>query len=335
MSEPTILVTGGYGCIGAEAVKWFVHNTSASIVVCSRHVSDQRTDRVFYDIDRSRLRFVKADVRQQNELLEILDRYRTTHVVHMAALQTPDCNANRDLGLQINLGGTQNIIEAMKSAKIRVERFVNASSVAVYGPRAMYPEGTVPSASTPHPVNVYGVWKLAGESLARLFSEETGVPTICLRPGVLYGPGRDAGLTSTPTTALKCVALGIPYEIPFSSKQDYLFASDVGAAVGHATMKDFDGYGLYTLPSHTLDTEHFVKLITEAAKGLGLGEQCSISVGSQRVPFICDLEYAEFSADFPEVPHTPANVAIEKSLLVYLDQIRRQLLNAEDVTSAL
>ena len=218
MNTAKILVTGGYGCIGAETTKWLLRNTDAEVIVCSRTVDAERGERVFHRADRSRIEFVRADVTQRRELAAILADNEVTDVIHLAAFQSPDCNRFRDLGLQINLAGTQNLIEEMKERGCRLRRFIFASSIAVYGPRASYPQQRVPMTASPQPVNVYGAWKLAGESVARFFSEDTGISTISLRPGVLFGPGRDAGLTSTPTTAMKCIALGIPYEIPFRSR---------------------------------------------------------------------------------------------------------------------
>ena len=266
MNRQSIFVTGGYGCIGAETTKWLLRNSDASVVICSRGVSDERTERVFHDVDRQQLTVIPADVTDRNSLQKILSERQVTRVVHLAALQTPDCNAHRDLGLQINLAGTQNLIEAMKASGLRLERFIFASSIAVYGPRASYPEGRVPMLAEPNPVNVYGAWKLAGEHISRFFCEDTGVPTLSLRPGVLYGPGRDAGLTSTPTTAMKRLALGRAFEIPFRSRLDYLFAPDVGAAMGMAVLEPFDGYAAFTLPSLTLSTDEIVR-IDAASRG--------------------------------------------------------------------
>ena len=148
-------------------------------------------------------------------------------------------------------------------------------------------------------------------------------PTLSLRPGVLYGPGRDAGLTSSPTTAMKHVALGQPYEIPFCSRQDYLFAPDVGAAVGTAVLEPFDGYGVFTLPSWTLTTREIVASMRRVAAGLGLADPCQITVGDAEVPFICDLDYAPFVEAFPNVPQTPLDDAVRKSLEVFVEHARR------------
>ncbi|HUY89403.1 MAG TPA: NAD-dependent epimerase/dehydratase family protein [Pirellulales bacterium] len=323
MNRQTVLVTGGYGCIGAETSKWLLRNSDASVVVCSRSVSEQRTERVFHDGNRERLAVVRADVTDQKAMQEILSEHQVTHVVHLAALQTPDCNARRNLGLQINVAGTLNVIEAMKASGLKLERFIFASSIAVYGPRATYPEGRVPMLVEPNPANLYGAWKLAGEHISRIFCEETGVATLSLRPGVLYGPGRDAGLTSSPTTAMKHVALGRAFEIPFRSRQDYLFAPDVGGAIGTAVLEPFDGYGAFTLPSLTLTTDEIVASMRRVAAGMGLGERFRITVGNEDVPFICDLEYEPFVKAFPNVPHTPLDEAVRKSLEVFLEHARR------------
>ena len=331
MTSHNILITGGYGCIGAETAKWLAANSDAAIIIASRSVSGQRSERVFHGADTSRFVFIEADVRNQQQLETILVEHQITHVIHMAALQTPDCNAHRDLGLQINLAGSQNLIEAMKACGRDLQRFIFASSIAVYGPRAHYPAGTVPMLVEPQPVNVYGTWKLAGESLARFFQQDTGVPTVSLRPGVLFGPGRDAGLTSTPTTAIKCVALGLPYEIPFRSRQDYQYAPDVGMAVGQAALQPFAGYGVFTLPGQSLDTQAIVSELRIVAEQLGVGDQFQITIGSDEVPFICDLEFEPFCKAFPNISPTPLREALRQSLQVYLDQASRGWLTPANI----
>ena len=183
----------------------------------------------------------------------------------------------------------------------------------------------------PHPVNVYGAWKLAGEQISRMFHEDTGIPTVCIRPGVLFGPGRDAGLTSTPTTAMKCVALGLPYQIPYANKQDYLYAPDVGAAFGCATLDPFEGYARFTLPARTLETQTIVDAMRESAGELGLADSFEITVGTDTVPFICDLEFAPFQDAFPNAPLTPLKTAVHASLCVFQKQVERGWLTTDGI----
>jgi len=326
-----ILVTGGYGCIGAELVKWLLQNSTEEILLGSRTVNPERTARTFHDVDTSKLACIELDVSDQLQIEHAFAQYTITRVAHLGALQTPDCNSQRDLGLQINLGGTQKLVEVVKTMAQGLERFVFASSIAVYGPRASYPTPRVPLTVAPNPVNVYGVWKNASEQILKLFAEETQVPTVCIRPGVIFGPGRDQGLTSTPTTALKCAALRRPYMIPFRSKQDYLYAPDVGAAFGIALTEEFSGYDVFTLPAGTMAMEEVVASMREAAEQADLGETFDISFGDEEVPFICDLEFDAMLEAFPNTPQTDFKQALVESLNVYKDQIAKGWLTAADV----
>jgi nucleoside-diphosphate-sugar epimerase len=316
-----ILVTGGFGCIGVQVVKWLLSNTDSTVIVGARQVTAERINRLFGVTPSSRLSCVRLDVRDLRQIEDVLQDNEVTRIVHLAALQTPDCNANRDLGLQINLAGTQNLIEAVKKCRPLPSRFVFASSVAVYGPRHSYPGPKVPMLAEPAPVNVYGAWKLAGEQITRFLFQETGIPSLCIRPGALFGPGRDAGLTAAPTTAMKHVALRLPYEIPFRSRQDYLYAPDVGAAFGKALMAPFSEYGVFSLPSHTVDSRKFLETLHQAAAELGCSEDVRVSIGDAEVPFICDLEFEPFLNAFPSTPHTTLLTAVKESLIFFRQQV--------------
>ncbi|MEM7475372.1 MAG: NAD(P)-dependent oxidoreductase [Planctomycetota bacterium] len=324
-SNPTVLITGGLGCIGVTTTQWLLKHYDCQIVILSRKADQASVEQEFPE-SNGRVNAVAADVRSVQDLQAVLDERQITHVAHMAGLQTPDCNANRDMGLQINLAGTQNLIEAIKQSNLAVQRVVFASSVAVYGPRDSYPAGQVPMLSDPSPVNVYGVWKLAGEHVSRLFHEETGVPTINIRPGALFGPGRDRGLTATPTTAMKHLAVGKPYEIPYRSKQDYLYAHDVGAAVANTLLEPFEGYASFTLPGHTADSATFVRLIQELASELEI-EDPGITHGQDEVPFICELDFEPFCKAFPKAALTPLKEAIRQSILVFQEQSAKGMLH--------
>ncbi len=317
LTAQNVLITGGYGCIGSETTKWLLKESDARVIVASRDVSIDRGASVFGKVDERRLAFVSLDVRDPAQLLSVLQEQNITHVAHMAGLQTPDCNEHRDLGLQVNLAGTQNLIEAIKHSDQSLQRFIFASSIAVYGPRAEYPAGRVPMDARPQPVNVYGAWKLAGEHVSRLFHVDTGVPTISVRPGALFGPGRDIGLTATPTTAMKHVALGRSYQIPYRNRQDYLYAPDVGAAIGNSLLEPFSGYAAFTLPGNSADTSTLVASMRRTASVLGIEDQFNITVGEDDVPFMCDIDFTPFIEAFPKSPLSSIDQAVQQSIEYY------------------
>src|SRR5258706_3102744 len=82
---------------------------------------------------------------------------------------------------------------------------------------------------TPFPLTHYGDFKLAGEGCARAFWEDDRMPSIGFRPLVVYGPGREVGLTAGPSLACRAAARGEPYVIPFTGETDLLYVDDMAA----------------------------------------------------------------------------------------------------------
>ena len=84
-----------------------------------------------------------------------------------------------------NVLATQRLLDAARASD--VQRFVYASSSSVYGNAPAYPTR---EDELPRPHSPYGVTKLAGEHLVRLYGENWGLPTVSLRYFTVYGPGQ-------------------------------------------------------------------------------------------------------------------------------------------------
>src|SRR6266446_6901864 len=74
---------------------------------------------------------------------------------------------------------------------------------------------------------LYGAYKYCDEQIAKVYSEDWNVASVGIRPGVVYGVGRDQGLTSKTTFAILAAAAGRPYEVPFSGAVSWLYAGEV------------------------------------------------------------------------------------------------------------
>ncbi len=139
MSSPKFLVTGALGCIGA----WVVRNllqADYAVVIYDVGTNRQRLQLVLSDEEMSRIQYAESgDVTSLDMLKRAFEANGITHVIHLAAIQVPFCRANPPLGAQINVTGTVNLFEAAKSAGVK--QVVYASSIAVYGPREVYPPG--------------------------------------------------------------------------------------------------------------------------------------------------------------------------------------------------
>ncbi|MEO6595882.1 MAG: NAD-dependent epimerase/dehydratase family protein, partial [Planctomycetota bacterium] len=226
MNDVTVLVLGGTGCIGAVTVRDLLGAGVGRVVVASRAGTPGLLSLWLPGPLDARVVLAAADLGEPQTIEHLVRAHRPTHVVHLGGLQSPDCDANPARGLAVNVGGTQVLLEAIERQAVPVQRFVFASSAAVYGARSFYPGMVVHENEALQPPNRYGIWKLAGEHLCRLFAQRCGVPTICLRLNTTYGKGRDRGRTAAPTTAMKHVAGGAargvvqPFAMPYRGREN-------------------------------------------------------------------------------------------------------------------
>src|SRR5438132_2771220 len=221
-----VLLTGGYGCIGSWIIRDLVDRRD-EVCVYDLKKDLHRLRLLLEDSQLDQVSFVQGDVTDSARLLEAIRAQSISHVVHLAGLQVPVCRADPLLGAKVNVLGTLAVLEAVRQAGAQVERMVYASSGAVFGPPQNYGGGPlsddVPLAPTTH----YGVFKCCNEANARVYYQDHGLSSIGLRPWTVYGVGRDFGMTSEPTKAIKALALGRRYHISYGGIQDLQYVDDV------------------------------------------------------------------------------------------------------------
>ena len=221
-----VLVTGALGCVGAWAVKAVLENGDEPVGYDLGDAT-HRLELILSPDERAGLTLVRGDITDPEALGRTLDEYAITRVVHLAALQVPFCRADPVLGARVNVVGTVNVFEAVKERLDRIPGVAYASSAAVYG---LGDPSPAPESGGTAPATIYGVYKLANEGTARLYHAESGVPSIGIRPYVVYGPGRDQGMTSGPTQAMAAAACGEGFAIGYGGVAQYDYAPAVGRA---------------------------------------------------------------------------------------------------------
>lgn len=221
-----MLVTGALGCVGAWAMKAILDDGDEPVGY-DLGDADHRLRLVLSEAERARLTLLRGNITDLDALGRALDEHAITRVVHLAALQVPFCRENPALGARVNVVGTVNVFEAVKARLEWIPGVAYASSTAVYGPDDPSP---APESGGVAPSTLYGVYKLANEGTARLYWEESRVPSIGIRPYIVYGPGRDQGMTSGPTLAMAAAARGEGFQISYGGAAQYDYAPDVGRA---------------------------------------------------------------------------------------------------------
>ena len=320
-----IFITGGTGCIGSVTIYKLLQSKEVEKIVIATRSNNAEPLKLWLGEDLDpRLEFVKLDVSNYEAINEMLPKINPTHIIHLGAYQSPDCSNDHIGGMEINTGGTMVLFDAAEKLP-NLKRFVFASSAAVYGMRAMYPEPGIREDAQLAPPNHYGIWKLAGEHLARLFYDNTKVSTVCLRINTTYGKGRDKGKTSAPTNAIKAVVMGavsgelIPFEMPYQGRENYHFVEDVGSSFAATTLESFEGFGAFNIKGKTIAIESFLKIIAEQAEVLGMGDYARLSVTEGAPPnlFVSDLSHEKIHTTFKNLPLTAIAEGVRQSLIEF------------------
>ncbi len=249
-----------------------------------------------------------------------------THVIHLAALQVPFCKANPVLGAKVNVVGTVNVFEAAARRSDLVQRVVYTSSAAVYGPASMYGPDAVPESAPLAPATHYGVYKQANEGTARIYMQDNGVTSIGVRPYVIYGLGRDRGVTSSPTKAMLSAALGKSFPITYGGRCNFQWADDAAKTLIALTTVPFGGTRVVNLGGSRVSVREVAEAIEAAAPHL----QERISYPDTTLPFPDELDDALLKELLPGAPETPLVQGVRATVEAFRDLVARGRIDIEN-----
>lgn len=303
-------VTGALGCIGAWVVRNLVRE-GMPVMVFDVGSDPHRLRLIMTDDELSRVNFITGDITDLAAVERAVRDTGTTHIIHLAALQVPFCKADPSLGARVNVVGTVNMFEAAKRAGIK--RLAYASSIAVYGRSEEYDEGALPHDAPLRPRNHYGVYKQANEGTARIYLWDDGISSVGLRPYTVYGPGRDQGLTSTPTKAMLAAATGQGYHITFGGRCMYQYADDTAKAFLMAARAEFEGAEVFSLGGSVAHMTDIVAAI-EAAVPAVTGK---ITFDPNPLPLPESADDAAFSAALGALHYRPLKEAVAETIAIF------------------
>ena len=309
MSDQRFLVTGALGCIGAWTLHELVRD-GVDVVAFGRTADPRRPAALLSPDELARVRFVVGDVRDPDSLGTVMDEHDITNVIHLAALQVPFCRADPIGGAQVNVVGTVSVFEAVRARRERMAPLVYAGSVGMFDTAdADDSLGRLRTDADAHPATLYGVYKLANEGTARVYWAEHEVASFGLRPMTVYGPGRDQGMTSTPTKAMAAAVLGLPYRISFGGSTLYQYAADVARVFIRASRAALPGANLANLSGTVASMDEVVALIeTEVPEAAG-----RITFEPRPLPFPAEVDASGLAA-LGDEPVTPFAAGVAETI---------------------
>ncbi|MCB0713910.1 MAG: NAD-dependent epimerase/dehydratase family protein [Ignavibacteriae bacterium] len=185
-TRPTV-ITGGAGFIGSHLTERLLESGRKVIgfdSIDGDYDPQMKRSRLAKFLPNNNYRFVEGDIRNGELLRRLFADEDVGMVYHLAAkvgvresLEAPD------LYFDVNVNGTQTLLDAMVAA--RVPRLLFTSSSSVYGSNTTLPFS---ESGPPAPISPYGRTKVRGEELCAEYRKQYALDARVVRLFTFYGP---------------------------------------------------------------------------------------------------------------------------------------------------
>lgn len=180
----TILVTGGYGFIGSNFVRYMLRNYDYKVINVDKLTYAGNLENLSDVSDHPKYEFVRGDVADK-ALIEGLASKGIDAVINFAAESHVDRSIEDPrVFIETNVLGTQVLLEAAR--KYGILRFIQISTDEVYG--SLGPAGSFTETSPLTPNSPYSASKTAADLLVRAYYKTYGLASIITRCSNNYGP---------------------------------------------------------------------------------------------------------------------------------------------------
>jgi len=187
IKDARILIVGGASLVGSATAALLLENGAREVVVLDNFY--QGTPEALAHIkDDPRLKVISGDVMRLNDMVAA-----TKHidgVLQLAAVMTITMDQDPWRGLDVNIRGVQNVLEACTINGVKKLIFASSNAVYGYGPGIVgdLVEATpFHSSGAPPAAILYGASKIIGEQLCRTYHRKSGLDYLVLRYATVYG----------------------------------------------------------------------------------------------------------------------------------------------------
>lgn len=191
-----LLITGGAGFIGSNVIHHIIKQPEISKLVnldCLTYAGHlQNLEKVSKN---PKYVFEKVDLRDKSSVFHVVEKYKITHVMHLAAESHVDRSISGPADfIQTNVIGTFNLLEACRTQWIESLShtskcdcwFHHVSTDEVYG--SLGATGFFTETTPYAPNSPYSASKAASDMLVRAYHHTYGLPTVITNCSNNYGP---------------------------------------------------------------------------------------------------------------------------------------------------
>ncbi|UXA20090.1 NAD(P)-dependent oxidoreductase [Mycobacterium sp. SMC-4] len=220
-----VLVTGAFGLVGKQTIEQLSRLGHDVVASDLRTPENERAARRLCGGVTVRW----ADLTDPDQVDRLVEDSAPSAIVHLAAVIPPVCYERADLARRVNIGATEALVAAAERLP-SPPRFIQASSVAVYGSRNPHRAGVLTVESPVKPVDSYGSMKLAAEKIV----QESSLPWLVLRLGAVVS----SNLRSLP---LNADTLFLEWALPVDGRITTVDVRDVATAFATAATAEETG----------------------------------------------------------------------------------------------
>ena len=308
-----VLVTGGMGVLGS-AVSGRVVREGHRPVVMSRSFDRNLIGSIQKDID-----IELGDVLDLPRLLSIIQAYKVTHIIHMAALIGALSTRNPPQSVHVNVIGTLNVLEAARLTG--VQRVIFTSAKGVYGNiegeygHPMYKP--LPEGYPKNPYRIYDSEKLMGEHMGQFYRRTYGLEFGAIRFSSTFGPGKTVrhGDKAVLSRLVEGAFAGRPVRIDKGGdqKNDFIYNKDAAQGVFLACTTTELNHTEYNIGSGTAAT---LNDFADAVRHLLPGVEVEVGPGiSGEMPnYSCVYDISRAKEDLGYAPRFTVEGAVEDYL---------------------
>lgn len=255
-----LLITGA-GLIGVNTARQALAE-GHTVALLDRAPDATYLDQMLGDYN-DKLSVIEGDICDLDGLTQTVKNQGADTVVHTAGLIGKRLEEDPYQGIQTNVMGSINVMEAARQGAVK--RVVFLSSFGVYARDRITADRITEDAAVGR-TRVYGATKVSTEQLIRAYAKRYNINTVVLRPAAVYGAGHytgGSGIGIAMAWLMQQVMAGGTVQLPnrhFGSNE-YLYCKDAAAAVLAACDPDLPGGRTYNLGAGVV---HSVQQLADA-----------------------------------------------------------------------